>query len=378
MNSIVLRMLQWMRPVARRLPEHVKRPLREWLRRRLAGTRQRKPAACASSDPAYRARIAEEAWIFEGQVEVHDLPPIYHYWSNRWLRPQVEAFGFSNPDQFFALYFAHACADALAAGHPARFASLGCGNCDTEVRVARLLIERGLLDFTIDCVDINEAMLARGRRLAIDEGVGDYIVPARGDFNDWQPHGRYDAVLANQSLHHVLNLEGLFSAIDTALTAEGRFVTSDVIGRNGHMRWPEAAAIVQEFWQELPKAYRRNMQLRRDEPRFLEWDCSVAGFEGIRAQDILPLLVERFDFELFFGYGNLIDPFIDRSFGPNFDADATWDREFIDRVHARDEAEMLAGRITPTHVLAVLRRRPYAGPRHFRTGLAPEDCMRRA
>ncbi len=28
----------------------------------------------------------------------------------------------------------------------------------------------------------------------------------------------------------------------------GRFIVSDMIGRNGHMRWPEALAIVQEFW----------------------------------------------------------------------------------------------------------------------------------
>lgn len=144
------------------------------------------------------------------------------------------------------------------------------------------------------------------------------------------------------------------------------------------MRWPEAAAIVQEFWQELPSNYRRNVQLRRRERRFLDWDCSVASFEGVRAQDILPLLIERFDFEMFFGFGNLIDPFIDRSFGPNFDADAAWDREFIDRVHTRDEAEIRAGRITPTHMLAVLRRRPYAGPQRFRAGLAPQACVRRS
>jgi hypothetical protein len=184
-------------------------------------------------------------------------------------------------------------------------------------------------------------------------------------------------VLANQSLHHVMNLEGLFAAVEAALTAQGRFVTSDMIGRNGHMRWPEAEAIVQAFWQELPPAYRRNVQLCRDEEHFLDWDCSVEGFEGIRAQDILPLLLARFDFELFVGYGNVIDPFIDRSFGPNFDAGADWDRDFIDRVHARDEAEMSAGRVTPTHMLAVLRRRPWAGTCAHRPGLSPERSVRR-
>ena len=377
MSPFSFRMMQWLRPIARHLPESLKQPLRQRVQRRFLAAKARDPVATAgSAEDGYRARIAEETRIFADQVEVHDLPPIFHYWSNRWLRPQLEAFGFSNPDQFFAQYLAEAHADAQAAGHTARFASLGCGNCDTEVRVARLLLERGVQQFTIDCVDINEAMLERGRQMAIDEGVGAHIVPARGDFNDWRPHGRYDAILANQSLHHVVNLEGLFAAVDAALTAQGRFVTSDMIGRNGHMRWPEAAAIVQEFWQELPPAYRRNVQLRREEERFLDWDCSVSGFEGIRAQDILPLLLARFDFELFIGYGNIIDPFVDRSFGPNFDAGATWDRGFIDRVHARDEAEMSAGRITPTHMLAVLRRRPWAGTCSHRPGLPPQRSVR--
>ncbi len=368
-------LIERLRPLARKLPEPARRVLRTWLAR--AQARTAPPPAV--EDRAYAERIAAETSIFADQVEVHDLPPIFHYWSNRWLRPAIEAHGFSNPDQFFAVHLERACEDAAAAGTPrARIASLGCGNCDTEVRVATLLVERGLRDFTIDCVDINPAMLERGRALAADAGVSDHIRACLGDFNSWQPRGHYDAVVANQSLHHVVNLEGLFTAIEASLAAHGRFITSDMIGRNGHMRWPEAMDIVNEFWRELPERYRWNNQLRRHEERHQYWDCSNAGFEGIRAQDILPLLVDRFAFEFFFAYGNVIDPFIDRGFGPNFDADAEWDRDFIDRVHARDEAEMLAGRITPTHMMAVLRNRRWAGAHAYRPGLAPERCVRRA
>ncbi len=362
------RLVRWLRPMARRLPEWIKRPLRGWYYRR--------PSALRFGDRTYRARFTEETATFSEQAQVHDLPAIFHYWSNRHLRPQLERFGFANPDEFFANYLAAAYADARAANRHARFASLGCGNCDTEVRVAAMLVARGIDAFTIDCVDINDAMLARGRELAAAAGVSAQIDAVRGDFNDWRPVARYDAILANQSLHHVVNLEGLFDAIDAALQPDGRFVASDMIGRNGHMRWPEALAIVHEYWRELPRAYRRNVQLRRHEEQFENWDCSISGFEGIRAQDILPLLLARFDFELFVGYGNLVDPFIDRSFGPHFDAGAPWDRDFIDRVHARDEADMLAGRITPTHMMAVMRHRPYAGPYLHRDGLPAHACVR--
>ena len=57
-------------------------------------------------------------------------------------------------------------------------------------------------------------------------------------------------------------------------SADGRFITSDMIGRNGHQRWPEALAIVQEFWRELPKAYRYNLLCRATRTQYLNWDCS--------------------------------------------------------------------------------------------------------
>jgi hypothetical protein len=196
-----------------------------------------------------------------------------------------------------------------------------------------------------------------------------------GDFNTWRPRGTYDAVIANQSLHHVVRLEHLFDAVAAAIGAEGRFITADMIGRNGHQRWPEALAIVRGLWRELPPAYRYNRQLARQEDEFLDWDCSGEGFEGVRAQDILPLLVQRFHFELFVPFANVIDPFIDRSFGPNFDRESERDRAFIDRVQAIDEQAMLEGRIKPTHMFAVLRN-PGPWPRRFPPGLAPENCVR--
>ena len=55
------------------------------------------------------------------------------------------------------------------------------------------------------------------------------------EFSGFANH-EYDAVIANQSLHHVTNLEGLFDAIRHSLHPTGVFVTSDMIGRNGHDR----------------------------------------------------------------------------------------------------------------------------------------------
>lgn len=218
-------------------------------------------------------------------------------------------------------------------------------------------------------------MLDRGVKAAQAEGVAPQIVPLRADFNHWVPEGRYDAVLANMSLHHVVNLEHLFDRVKACLFPSGRFIVSDIIGRNGHMRWPEALEIVNEYWRQLPPSHRYNRMLAQQQDEYLNFDCSRSGFEGIRAQDILPLLVERFHFESFFGYANVAECFVDRAVGYNLDPARAWDREFIDRVHARDVEEMHAGRIKPTHMLAVMSPAP-TGRAEFIAPLTAAFCVR--
>lgn len=363
-------------PLLRRAPGPLKHLLRALFATRNLSQSSAPDLESKDSQESYVERLEREREIFNDQVEVHDLPPIFHYWSNTHLRPQMEQFGFSNPDEFFALFFAAATNNNGDEHH--RFASVGCGNCDTEIRVADLLVKRGITNFSIDCLDINQAMLERGRLAANEAGVAAHIHTQLTDFNIWQPEpASYRAVMANQSLHHVVELESLFRVIELALAPDGRFLTSDMIGRNGHMRWPEAMKIVHEYWRELPDSYRWNRQLKRHEALHENWDCSTEGFEGIRAQDVLPLLIERFDFELFLPYGNLIDPFVDRGFGGHFDAESCTDRDLIDRIHARDMAEIQAGTITPTHLIAVMRKRPFDGECLHPPGLTPTRCVRK-
>jgi len=296
--------------------------------------------------------MAAETLVYKDVADINVLPGIFHYWSNKYLRSMIEEFGFSNPDQFFAKYLLQS-AESTGEAQP-RFVSIGAGNCDTEVRVAKLLRDAGCRGFTIECLDMNPHMLQRGREFAKQEEVGDFVAFTEGDFNHWRPAGTYAGVMANQSLHHVMNLEGLFDAIASAMHPKALFITHDMIGRNGHMRWPEALAEVQRFWQELPREYRYNRSLQRQEDKYINWDCSSEGFEGIRAQDIVPLLLERFHFRVFIGFANVIDVFVDRAFGHNFDENGEWDRDFIDRVHAFDESAIRAGTITPTHMMAVM------------------------
>lgn len=340
-----------------------------------ASVRRGIAAALHPIDRSYAGRLSTETGLYKDVADVHQLPPIFHYWSNKHLRPMLEEHGFSNPDQFFAKYLGES-ARRRGVDAPV-FLSIGAGNCDTEVRIAKQLRNAGVEHFTIDCLDVNPSMLERGLEFARREGVAGHIATMQGDFNEWRAGREYDGVMANQSLHHVANLEHLFAEVRACLARGGYFIVDDMIGRNGHQRWPEALVAVRTFWRELPRDHRYNRQLSRYERVYRNWDCSNEGFEGIRAQDILPLLIDRFDFHLFIGFANVVDVFIDRAFGHNFDADAEWDRGFIDRVHAFDEDSFRTGVLTPTHMMAVLA---VDEPRTCvcARGLTPETSVRNA
>jgi len=318
-------------------------------------------------------RLKQELERFNTNINVHELPDIYHYWSNKYLRPMFEEYNFSHPDDFFVKHMFD-CASLFEADKPL-FLSIGSGNCDTEVKIAKQLKEKGLQGFCIECLELNPNMLKRGMSLAIKEGVSENMSFIELDINKWEADKEYTSVIANQSLHHIQNLEGLFREIKKSLHKNGAFIISDMIGRNGHQRWPEALTAVHNFWQGLPESHKYNHQLKRIEDTYENWDCSSEGFEGIRAQDILPLLIEYFNFEFFIGFANVIDVFIDRGFGHNFDPNNKWDTGFIDKVHHFDEDSIRNGTITPTHIMAVLKKSRVENPTYSRD-LSPEFCVR--
>lgn len=327
----------------------------------------------SKSDQEYQERMAKEVDFFKSYENVHDLPGIFHYWSNKYLVPKYREFGFDNPKQFFGTYMKRVCRNFR--NETCDFLSVGSGNCDVEVELTENLLQSGVSNFVLECLDVNQSMLSRGQALAQEKGILRNMLFCNSDINSWQPQHPYHLVMANQSLHHLVELEGLFDKVYRALHVDGYFLADDMIGRNGHMRWPEALAVLNELWKELPEKYKYNHQLKRLEIEFGNWDCSREAFEGIRSQDILPLLIKKFHFDLFVGFANIIDVFVDRSFGHNFDPNGEWDRNFIDRVHAIDEVNLENGTIKPTHMTAAMTKQS-SGPTITYKHLSPEFCVR--
>jgi len=320
----------------------------------------------------YNEKLSQELDIFSEDTNVHNLPDIFHYWSNKYLKPMIQEIGCSGVDQFYAKYLFESAIDLSS---PYEFVSIGSGNADVEINVAKFLIQMGLSDFSIECLEYNSSMIERGRASSINQGLEKYITFTQADFNNWEPGKKYCGIMANHSLHHVVNLEGLFDTIKKALQPNGYFVIGDVVGRNGHQRWPEAMNLVNHFWANLGDKYKYNQQLKRLEPSYVDHDCSSEGFEGIRAQDIMQQLLSRFHFKVFIGFLNVVSPFIDRSFGHNFDVTDPIDCAFIDKVHKADEDGFKSGVIKPTQIFAVLSQNPVPEP-FFSRGLSPEFSVR--
>src|SRR5690606_13238693 len=98
---------------------------------------------------SYRARMENELKFFDVYEDVHDLPAIFHYWSNKHLAPpKFHPFGITDPEQFYKLYVQKY--HQRFPDRPLRIVSLGSGNCDMEARLAKRLLEDGISNFRIE------------------------------------------------------------------------------------------------------------------------------------------------------------------------------------------------------------------------------------
>lgn len=305
-----------------------------------------------------RLKKAAEIIIFNRTPCVDDLPPIFHYWSNKYLRPQFEALGFASPKAFMCQkVLAHAKHASQPAGS-IKLISLASGRAELEIEMAEMLFDAGV-SFEIVCVDINKSMSADAMQSIKDKQYASAFSFLVQDVVDVDlGHDVFDVVVLNQCLHHFSALEDVFEIIKNITKKDGIVVTNDVIGRNGHQLWPEVDVHLQKYWQNLPERLRKDKALGGHAPHYVDHDHSGIGFEGIRAQDVLPLLCQHFYFESFVVYGALVIPVVDRRFGWNYECDNEHDLQLIDELATLEMALLERGDVKPTQILACMMLEP--------------------
>lgn len=332
-------------------------------------------ASAADARTEYERRIHEQIEQFRDEATLMQLPPAYFYWMGKYVLPRARTVfpGMRSLLDVYGLSFAQL---RPADDGRLRILSIGSGDCQVEVAVVKHLRQLGVQNVMIDCTELSSLRLARGRELAAKEGLLDHMDFLEVDLNSWTAPTRYHGVMAHHTLHHIVELEALFDMIEGVMLPDGVFVTTDMIGRNGHMRWPEALAVLERLWPLLPDRFKFHHQLKQFHGEFVNWDCSTEGFEGIRAQDILPLLNGRFAFQKFFAYGNLPDIFVERGYGHNLLKEKKGDLELIDFLELLNTILVDSGFLKPTVMCAVMRPGPPAADLDCWGKWTPQFCVR--
>lgn len=318
-----------------------------------------------------RLRSLAEQVAFRAQPDYQGetLPPIFHYWASRHLGPLALELGISSPEQFF---FAEICSRAaVAPSRRLRVVSLGSGTCAMEVALVRRLVDSGI---AVDClcIDFNSESLRHAAHHAESCGVSAHMEFAAHDCNKLPRLPASDVLIVNQFFHHVEDLEPFCRALNDCLESGGKLLTSDIIGRNGHLLWPDVEAATLAFWGELPAEKRVDRYFGKVQREYIPIDHSQYSNEGIRSQEVVGCLLRHFDFELFFTFGGCIIPFVERRIGFNFNPESPSDQAFIDRIHARDSTAMANRSYPASNMIASLRRKGLAERRVF-DPISPEE-----
>jgi len=300
-----------------------------------------------------RALAERVAFSLTPQYQGDTLPPIFHYWTGRYLTPDVQRLGIGSPEEF---YFTRIVEQARQAGGTVRVLSVGSGAASMEITLAERLQSAGV-DAHIVCLDFNPGLMRTAAAAAAARGLSRLIAFDIRDCNRPFDLALQDVIIVNQFFHHVTELEIFCTSLRASLASGGVLLTSDIIGRNGHRLWPDVDAEVQRLWAALPPEKRFDRYFGSVQQHYRSMDHAAYSNEGVRAQDIVRCLLAEFDFELFLSFAGAIMPFIERRVGFNFDPGLAQDRELIDRVQAVDAAALAAGRYPAVNMIAALRHK---------------------
>lgn len=230
--------------------------------------------------------------------------------------------------------------------------SLGCGSGRAE----RNFLKQGLCEKFIG-LDVAADAIEEARAVAAAEGLPlNYLCQ---DLNALDlGEQKFDLVVCQTILHHVLNLEHVFDAIQRALTPDGVFYVHDYIGETQfqfsdcRLHWYNAAL------QALPAALRTNLlrkavpnEIRRPEP-----GKSVSPFEAIRSGEIRGMLMDRFEVIESYEYTTILNRVVPTGTRRGFLQDENT-RAIFELLMLLDRALLEGGVLPPVEGLYLLRRK---------------------
>ncbi len=176
---------------------------------------------------------------------------------------------------------------------------LGCGSGWLE----RGLAIRGRVQSIVAC-DFAADAVARAQAAAREAGLRPIEYRVVDLEKDPLPEGPYDAVFANDVLHHIADLEGLYGRIHEALAPEGKFLFNEYVGPNRFQYSEERMDLINRYFRLPGVLWRRE---RADPVKLAAGDPT----EAVRSEDVLPLAHKFFLIEAEYAYGGgLLNPLL--------------------------------------------------------------------
>ena len=154
---------------------------------------EEKRGSTISENAEYGRKLTQEIENYRSCENVHDLPKIFFYWYRKHIIPKLLPFGFSYNKDLFFLCMKQMC-NRIKPGS-CRFVSLGAGNSDFEAGIVLRLVQSGVENFSMECVDLNRHMLERSITIAKSRGIADWMRFSQSDINAWEPIHQYHVIL---------------------------------------------------------------------------------------------------------------------------------------------------------------------------------------
>jgi glycosyltransferase involved in cell wall biosynthesis/SAM-dependent methyltransferase len=233
--------------------------------------------------------------------------------------------------------------------------SLGCGGGALE----RHALSLGICE-SFDAYDISEGSVEAAREEAQKADLLDRINYVVADLNEISlEESAYDAVFASMSIHHLKNLEGVFSELNKALKPGGLFVFNEFVGPS-QFQWTERQlALANELLVSIPERYRvteRGNVLREIRRSSIQRMNEIDPSESIRSAEIMPLVERHFDVVERRDYGGtLLHLVMTTNTIGNYSADREEDVALMRRMIDFEKRHIAAGDIGSDFTLVIAR-----------------------
>jgi SAM-dependent methyltransferase len=228
---------------------------------------------------------------------------------------------------------------------------IGCGSGWLE----RALAQRGRFGAIVAC-DFAADSVARAQAQAQESALSsiEYRVV---DLEREPLGGPYGAIFANDVLHHIRNVEDLYSRIGDALEPGGKLIFNEYIGPNRFQYGEGQMELVNRYFRLFPDYLRFDhvtgqllWKRERPSPEKVEEEDPT---EAVRSEEVLPLARRFFQTEKEYPYGGgLLNPLL---FGvvANFKADNPYANQLLEVLCSAEDRLIRDGSLQPDFAVFV-------------------------